>query len=248
MSMYDEFSRYYDYLTGDVDYKKRTNYLLSLFKKFDRKPSLLLDLACGTGGFSVELSKAGIDVIGVDISEGMLDCAKKNSEKAGQEILFLCQDATELELYGTVDGAVCCLDSLNHITDYKDFCRAISRVALFLEKERLFIFDLNTEYKQKEILGDNIFVMDEPPVYCVWSNVYSHDTKTTDVALDFFEENENGTYSRAFEEFSERCYDAKQVKKALENANLEILAVYEEMTESDPKKDTQRVVYVTRRI
>lgn len=248
MSMYDKFSRYYDYLTGDVDYKKRTKYLLSLFKKFDRKPSLLLDLACGTGGFSVELSKAGIDVIGVDISEGMLDCAKKNSEKAGQEILFLCQDVTELELYGTVDGAVCCLDSLNHITDYDDFCRAISRVALFLEKERLFIFDLNTEYKQKEILGDNIFVIDEPPVYCVWSNVYSHDTKTTDVALDFFEENENGTYSRAFEEFSERCYDAKQVEKALKNANLEILAVYEEMTESDPKKDTQRVVYVTRRI
>ncbi len=248
MSIYDEFSRYYDYLTGDVDYKKRTKYLLSLFKKFDKKPSLLLDLACGTGGFSVELSKAGIDVIGVDISEGMLDCAWKNSERAGQDILFLCQDATELELYGTVDGAVCCLDSLNHITDYKDFCRAISRVALFLEKERLFIFDLNTEYKQREILGDNTFVIDEPPVYCVWSNLYSPDTKTTDVALDFFEQNENGTYSRACEEFSERCYDAEQVKKALENANLEILAVYEEMTESDPKGDTQRVVYVTRRI
>ena len=72
MSIYDEFSRYYDYLTGDVDYKKRTKYLLSLFKRFDKKPSLLLDLACGTGGFSVQFSKAGIDVIGVDISEEML--------------------------------------------------------------------------------------------------------------------------------------------------------------------------------
>ena len=248
MSMYNVFSRYYDYLTGDVDYKKRTKYLLSLFKKFDRKPSLLLDLACGTGGFSVQFSKAGIDVIGVDISEGMLDCAKKNSEKAGQDILFLCQDATKLELYGTVDGAICCLDSLNHITDYKDFCRAISRVALFLEKERLFIFDLNTEYKQREILGNNIFVIDEPPVYCVWSNLYFPDTKTTDVDLDFFEQNENGAYIRTGEEFLERCYDAKQVEKALENANFEILAVYEEMTENSPKKDTQRVVYVTRRI
>lgn len=82
MSMYDAFSRYYDDLTGDVDYKKRTEYLLSLFEKYDKKPSLLLDLACGTGGFSVELSKSGIEVIGVDISEGMLDCAKKNCEKS----------------------------------------------------------------------------------------------------------------------------------------------------------------------
>ncbi len=248
MSMYNEFSRYYDFLTCDVDYKKRTKYLLSIFEKFDKKPSLLLDLACGTGGFSIQFSKAGVDVIGVDISEGMLVCAKKNSEKAGQDILFLCQDAAELELYGTVDGAVCCLDSLNHITDYDDFCRAISRVALFLEKERLFIFDLNTEYKQKEILGDNIFVIDEPPVYCVWSNFYSADTKTTDVELDFFEQNGNGTYSRVCEEFSERCYDAKEVEKALKNANFEILAIFEEMTENSPKEDTQRVVYVTRRI
>ena len=77
MSMYNEFSRYYDYLTGDVDYKKRTKYLLRLFEKFDRKPSLLLDLACGTGGFSVQFSKAGIDVIGVDISEGMLRDARR---------------------------------------------------------------------------------------------------------------------------------------------------------------------------
>jgi len=248
MNMYDAFSRYYDDLTGDVDYKKRTKYLLSLFKKYDKKPSLLLDLACGTGGFSVELAKAGIEVVGVDISEGMLDCAKKNCEKAGQDILFLCQDATELELYGTVDGAVCCLDSLNHITDYKDFCRAISRVALFLEKDRLFIFDLNTEYKQREILGDNIFVMDEPPLYCVWSNFYDAPSHTTDVVLDFFEQTDNGTYNRTCEEFSERVYSKEEILTALKNAGLELVASFEEMTENEPNATTQRIVYVTRRI
>lgn len=248
MSIYDAFSRYYDVLTGDVDYKERTAYLLRLFDKFDKKPTLMLDLACGTGGFSVEFSKAGIEVIGVDISSGMLDCAKKNCENAGQDILFLCQDATELELYGTVDGAVCCLDSLNHITDYGDLCRAISRVALFLEKDRLFIFDVNTQFKQREILGNNTFVIDEPPVYCVWSNFYNEDIKTTDVVLDFFEEDKQGKYLRSCEEFSERVYSEDEILSALKAAGLEMLACYEEMTESAPCANTQRVVYITRRI
>lgn len=248
MSMYDAFSLYYDALTGDVDYKSRTKYLLSLFERFDKKPTLALDLACGTGGFSVELSKAGIEVIGVDISAGMLDRAKKNAEEAEQDILFLCQDAAELELFGTVDGAVCCLDSLNHITDYNDFCRAISRVALFLEKGRLFIFDLNTEFKQREILGDNTFVIDEPPLYCVWSNFYNENIKTTDVVLDFFSEDGEGRYIRTAEEFSERVYSQSEITSALKRAGLELVAQFEEMTDNAPTDTTQRIVYITRRI
>ncbi len=248
MSMYNAFARYYDSLTGDVDYKSRTEYLLGLFEKFDKKPTLALDLACGTGGFSVELSRRGIEVIGVDISCEMLSVAGEKAKTFGQDILFLCQDAAELELYGTVDGAVCCLDSLNHITDYAQLCRAISRVALFLEKERLFIFDLNTEYKQKEILGNNTFVIDEPPVYCVWSNFYDEDTKTTDVMLDFFEEDGEEKYIRSCEEFSERVYSHGEITAALEKTGLELVACFEEMSENEPNDTTQRIVYVTRRI
>ena len=70
--MYDAFSRYYDDLTGDVDYKKRTAYLMKLFKKYGKAPKLLLDVACGTGGFSNEFARLGVEVIGTDISEEML--------------------------------------------------------------------------------------------------------------------------------------------------------------------------------
>ena len=247
MAGYNDFSKFYDVLTNDVNYSRRADYLLKLFEKYESRPTLLLDLACGTGGFSTEFAKRGIETIGVDVSPEMLSVAGDKAKCENLDILFLCQDATELELYGTVDGAVCCLDSLNHIIDYRDFKKAISRVSLFLEKGKLFIFDLNTEFKHKEILGNNTFVIENESVFCVWQNGYDNKRKQSDICLDFFVE-ENKTYNRYCEEFSERYYDCEQVKKALKSANLEVLAVYEEMTENKPKKDTQRVVYVTRRI
>ena len=247
MFEYADFSKFYDLLTEDVDYSARTDYLISLFDKFGSRPKLMLDLACGTGGFSLEFAKRGVEVIGVDMSPEMLSVAGEKAEKSNLDVLFLCQMAEELDLYGTVDGAVCCLDSLNHITDYRSFKKAISRVSLFLEKGKLFIFDLNTEFKQKEVLGNNTFVIDNPPVYCVWQNAYDSKNKLSQINLDFFAE-ENGSYSRFNEEIIERIYTPEQVEKALKNANLETLAVYEEMTTKKPGKKTQRLVYVTRRI
>ena len=137
--MYNDFAYNYDALMGDVDYDARTEYLCALFKKFDREPTLMLDLACGTGEFSNRFSRKNISVIGVDISYDMLSVAREKSADEGNDILYLCQDAAELDLYGTIDGAICCLDSLNHITDYQKFCAAVARVSLFLEKDNLSV-------------------------------------------------------------------------------------------------------------
>lgn len=246
--MYRDFACVYDLLTGDVDYKRRTEYMCDLFCKFDRKPTLLLDLACGTGGFSNEFAERGISVIGVDISPEMLSRARENSAERQNDILYLCQDAAELDLFGTVDGAVCCLDSLNHIIDYEKVCQVFAKVSLFLEKDRLFIFDVNTEYKHSEILGNNTFVIDEDDVYCVWSNEYEKESNITDITIDFFIPNEDGSYERGGEEFSERAYTYEELKNAAAAAGFEILAVYAELTEQAVGEETQRAVYVTRKV
>lgn len=246
--MYRDFASVYDLLTGDVDYKRRAEYMCDLFYKFDRKPTLLLDLACGTGGFSNEFAERGMSVIGVDISPEMLSRARENAAKRGNDILYLCQDAAELDLFGTVDGVVCCLDSLNHIIDYEKLCQVFEKVSLFLEKDRLFIFDVNTEYKHSQILGNNTFVIDEDDVYCVWSNEFEEETKITDITIDFFIPNEDGSYERSGEEFSERAYTFRELKNAASVAGLEILAVYAELTEESVGEETQRAVYVTRKV
>ena len=183
MSNYRNLSLVYDLFTDNVKYNRRTKYLLKLFKKFDKKPTLMLDLACGTGSFSFEFAKRGIDVIGVDMSEDMLSVAMSKNTK--NQVMFLNQKGEELELYGTVDGAICCLDSLNHITDYENFKTCISKVSLFLEPQRLFIFDVNTPYKHEFVLGNNTFTLKKKGISCVWTNEFTKDKNVVVSTLDF---------------------------------------------------------------
>ncbi len=243
--MYRNFASRYDILMKNADYEKRTEFICSLFSAYDRMPALLLDLACGTGEFSERFNRKGVSVIGVDISEDMLCIARDKSVKNGSDVLYLCQNATELDLYGTVDGAVCMLDSLNHITDRDDLKKAISRVSLFLEKDRLFIFDVNTAYKHNKVLADNSFVFEEEGFMCVWQNITENNV--TDMKLDFFTENEKGGYSRSTEYITERAYTESEIKSVLDAANLEILAVLDDMTGTPATDKTERAVYVTRK-
>ena len=245
--MYNSFAKYYDTLMRDVDYGERTDYICSLFDKFSNKPERLLDLACGTGAFSVEFAKRDIDVIGVDISEEMLSVAQEKTLKANLNVFYVCQPAQSLCLAGEVDGAVCLLDSLNHITDYNDFCEVFVKVSSFLKKGGLFIFDMNTEYKHEHILADNTFVIEEDDVFCVWQNFYEPQNKTTDIVLDFFENRGDGSYIRNSEDFCERAYSDGQIATALKKAGLTLRAVFGDMSFKEPLKTEQRKVFIAKK-
>ena len=246
MSGYCDFAYFYDRLMSDVNYSLRTEYLLKLFESFGKKPTLLLDLACGTGGFSNEMAKRGIEVIGADMSEDMLSVARENSAELGLNVLYLCQKAEELDLYGTVDAAICCMDSINHITTTWTVINAFRRIALFLEPNCLFIFDINTEFKHKYVLGDNTFVIEDEEIYCVWQNEFSPESLTTKISLDFFVE-DDGRYDRFSEEFCERAYKIEELEKMLSLAGFRVEAVYDDMTENPLKEDSQRAIIVARK-
>ncbi len=243
MSGYIDFSRFYDSFMEDVDYKRRSEYILEIFEKFSSKPKLLLDVGCGTGNFINEFHKIGIDCIGVDPSEEMLSIAREKCP----DLLFLNQSAEELDLYGTVDGAISVMDSLNHITDSDAFSNAISKVSLFLESGSLFIFDVNTEYKHKCILADNSFVLEDDNALCVWRN-YTDDSLLTEISLDFFVEDENGKYNRFCDDFSERAYSDEYIKKELYKAKFELIAIYDDLSFNEPENGSQRVFYVARKV
>lgn len=247
MSSYTDFAYIYDTLMADAQYGERTEYILSLFDKFGQKPTLLLDLACGTGEFSLRLAQKGIEVIGVDMSEDMLSIAREKAFDSETDILFLCQRAEELDLYGTVDGAVCCMDSINHITDLKNLEEAIKKVALFLEKGCLFIFDVNTPYKHESVLGDNTFVFEEENIYCVWQNSYDRETAVTDISLDFFVE-EDGLYERFCENFSERVYSIDTLTNLLEKSGFNVKAVLGDMSNNAPETLEERIFFVAEKI
>ena len=246
--MYSQFAKVYDLLMNDVGYGERADYICTLFERYDRMPTLLLDLACGTGEFSNKFADRGVSVIGVDMSPEMLSVAMEKTKEQGNDVLYLCQNAAELDLYGTVDGAVCCLDSINHITDYKDVCDAFKKVSLFLEEDRLFVFDVNSVYKHKTVLADNTFVIEEDGIYCVWVNCFDEDTNITSINLDFFTEEEDGRYIRSSEYIEERAYTKEEIVTALIGAGFKVEACFDDMTEELPKAETERIVYVARKV
>ena len=116
-----------------------------------------------------------------------------------------------------------------------------------MEKDRLFIFDVNSEYKHKNVLSGNVFVGEKDDVFYTWRNSVCDSNGVVDIRLDFFENNGHGGYVRTFEEFSERAYSHEQLQKMLGNAGLEVVAVLGDMSFENPTETEERIIYVTRK-
>lgn len=247
MAGYGDFSYYYDMLTENVDYERRCDYICSLLAENGIGKGILLDLACGTGTLSVLLSQRGFDVIGTDASEDMLTKAQEKKYESAPDAIFLCQKMEDLDLFGTINAAVCTLDSINHVTDESKVKEVFRRVSLFMEDSGIFIFDVNTPYKHSHILADNTFVYDMDEVYCVWQN--STDEKLlTKVSLDIFEyDEESDSYIRYFEEFAERGYALDLLKSFAEEFKFEVIGIYDELTQEPLKETSQRAVFVLKK-
>lgn len=248
MSGYGNFAHYYDILTGNISYKDRAAYFDMLIKKHGGKKDLLLDLACGTGSLSEEMCRLGYDVIAVDGSEEMLNEALDKKFDSGLNIQYLCQDMTKLDMFGTIDVTICALDSLNHLPDLDAIKQTINRVSLFCEPGGLFIFDVNTPYKHKNVLGNNTFIYDMEDVYCVWQNTYTEEDNRVEMWLDFFEKQENGSYERYDESFYEIAFDDAVIEKIVAGSGMEIVGKYDYDTTEPPKADSEKIVYVAHKI
>lgn len=246
---YGVFSDFYDALTDNVEYAVLSKTICSLLARHGLNRGLLLDLGCGTGTLSVLLAQAGYEVIGADISPDMLSVAQEKAFAAGQDILFLCQDMTRLDLYGTLDAAVCTLDALNHLPSRAAVEEALRRVALFLNPGGVFIFDTNTLYKHREVLGNNTFVYDTDEVYCVWQNELRADGRTVDITLDFFApaSDDAPIYERASEAFSECAYSDAEWDEMLKTAGFTVLGKFDGYSENPLTDKSERAVYAVRK-
>lgn len=247
MSRYSVFARYYDSLTANIDYKKRAEYFNDIIGRFKKTSgNILLDLACGTGSISEEMAKLGYDVIGVDNSDEMLGIALDKKFESGLDIQYLCQDMRTLDMFGSFDIAICALDSINHLGRLSDVEKVFRNVAFFSEPGGIFIFDINSLYKHRQILASNTFTYETENVYCIWENTLVPETDEVKMNLEFFELEENGMYSRSSDSFSEKAYSENDIEKILNDSGFEILGKYGDDTFLPPAPDSQRIVYAAR--
>lgn len=242
--IYDLLAPFYDAINADIDYKKWADFFEKIFnKECNTRPDLVLDLGCGTGRMTLELSKRGYDMTGIDYSPEMLDIARNEAEKTGQNILWLCQDMREFELYGTVDAAVCCLDCINHLESIEDLEKCFKLVHNYLIPDGIFIFDVNGKYKFENIYADNTYAMEEEGGMCVWENYYDTESKICDFYITLFEECDDGRYERYDETQSERMFTLEELKKALEKCKMEFVNAYGDL-DFEPGSDENERIYI----
>lgn len=244
---YEALASFYDGLNPDVDYGKWSGFIDGIIKKYGQiDTKIVLDLACGTGSMSVELAKKGYEMIGVDLSAEMLMEAQQKAFEQGQSILFLNQDMCDIDLYGTVDACVCCLDSLNYLTDITKVRKCLSLVNNFMNDGGLFVFDVNTPYKFKNIYGNNAYILENENVLCAWQNTFDEDTGVCNFDLSFFVEGQDGLYERFDESQTERMYTDEELRKVLSECSFEVVGVYSDYEYTEQKESDERWYYVCR--
>ena len=247
MEAYSGFAKVYDLFMDNIPYEEWTDYVKELLAEEGIKDGILLDLGCGTGSVTELLAKAGFDMIGIDNSEEMLDIAMEKRYESGLDILYLLQDMREFELYGTVRGVVSICDSMNYILDDEDLLDVFKLVHNYLDNDGIFIFDMNTMYKYREILSDNTFAEDREESSFIWENFYDEEAEINQYDLSLFVQEEDGRYRKYEETHLQRAYEQKTVEELIKESGLELLHVYDAFTRELPAADSQRIYYVCRR-
>lgn len=238
----------YDAINSDIDYRTWADFIENAVKKYGpNDPQLWLDLGCGTGKMTLELAGRGRDMIGVDYSPEMLDVARDEAEKKGlEDILWLCQDMRGFELYGTVDVAVSCLDSINHLCDPEDLDKCLSLVHNYLSPDGLFIFDINGKAKFENIYADRTYVMEEQGSVCIWENSYDLKRRICDFYITLFEQNADGSYERYDERQRERMYTIRSMRSHLKKNSMEFIGAFEDFDFNEATDSSERIYIVAK--
>lgn len=246
MEAYTGFAEVYDTFMDNIPYEEWTEYIKGLLTEYGVDNGLVLDLGCGTGSITELMAKEGYDMIGIDNSEEMLSIAMEKREKSGYNILYLCQDMREFELYGTVRAIISICDSVNYIMEEDELLEVFKLVNNYLDPGGIFIFDLNTLYKYSNIMGDTVIAENRDNCSFIWENYYYEAERINEYDLSIFIKEKDNLYRKYEETHLQRAYELTVIQKLLERAGLEFVSAYDAFTNKPPKAESERIYIVAR--
>lgn len=232
MSAYESLAPFYDDLTRDVSYEDFADWYAGWLREHERPVKTVLDLACGTGGLTLPLAQLGFEMIAVDGSPDMLAILM---EKAGElpditPPLLLCQQLPALDLFGTVDACVCCLDGMNYIPS-GDLPELLRRLHLFLEADGLLAFDFHSPARM-EALDGQIFVDETEEVLCLWRAAFDREARRLVYGMDIFQR-EGACWYREQEEHVEYAHEPEALCECLAQAGFVDVRIHTDGPQSE---------------
>ena len=259
MDAYQDFAYVYDELMDATPYEEWCGRIHKLIQEYgvskpkrdaedllDSERNLVVDLGCGTGTLTELLYKLGYDMIGIDNSSEMLNVAMEKRGETGSEILYLLQDMRELELYSTVGTVVSVCDSVNYILEEEELLETFSLVNNYLYPGGIFIFDFNTEYKYREVIGDTTIAENREDCSFIWENYYDPETSVNEYDLTIFVQEEEEIFRRFTETHYQKGYTPEQMVKLIEQAGMKLMEMKDADTGEAVTKESQRVYIVAK--
>ena len=246
MEAYTSFASVYDTFMDNIPYEEWAEYLSGLLAEYEVTDGIVLDLGCGTGTLTELMAARGFDMIGVDYSEEMLEIAMEKRAESRRDILYLLQDMREFELYGTVRAVISICDSLNYITEEEELEEVFRLVNNYLDPEGVFIFDFNTVYKYREILGDQTIAESREDCSFIWDNYYYEEEQINEYELSLFLQEEGNLYRKYVETHYQKGYELETIKSLLEKSGMKFVNAYDAFTRNPPTKESERVYVIAR--
>ena len=256
MEAYTSFAAVYDTFMDNVPYEEWGEYIHGMLCKYGVEDGIVLDLGCGTGTMTEILAGYGYDMIGVDNSEDMLELAMEKRIESGHDILYLLQDMREFELYGTVRAVVSVCDSVNYVTEPGELEEVFRLVNNYLDPRGVFLFDFNTDYKYREIMGDCTIAEDRGECSFIWDNYYYENEQINEYDLTLFiqekkpDETQSDQIPQLYRKYKEthyqRGYTLKEMQVLLEKAGLVFEAAYDADSKEEPSDTSERICVIAR--
>ena len=249
MSIYQSFAQVYDIFMEDIPYDNWVEYIKNIWKKFNLIPKSIVELGCGTGNITNRLALEGYTVLGIDLSLEMLSIASQKAQSLNlKNITYINQDMRNLELLNKSDCILSICDSINYITEESELLDIFKLVFSNLNKNGLFIFDINTTHKFKNILADKNFCETREEIAYTWENYFDKDKMINEFYTNFFiKDKKTNLYHRFEEVHYEKAYEKDFIISTIEKSGLKFLDVYNENTFESPTDTSERIFFVSRK-
>ena len=246
MEMYEDFALVYDRFMDETPYEEWCQFVVGRLKQDQITDGILLDLGCGTGSMTELLAKQGYDMIGVDLSDSMLDIAMEKRAQSGHNILYLQQDMREFELYGTVRAVICLCDSLNYLLEENDLLTTFKLVNNYLDPNGLFIFDFNTVYKYETVIGDSTIAENRVDCSFIWENYYTAEDQINEYDLTIFVKQQKDLFRKFTETHLQRGYTLETMKRLVEQSGLIFVEALDADTHGSVTETSERIYVIAR--
>jgi len=204
-----------------------------------REGEKVLDLCCGCGRHAVELKVQGYDVVGLDLSEELLDLACTRASECGVDVKFIRCDMREIPYEDHFDLIVNFFTSFGYFADDADNKKVLSSIAKALKAGGKFLID----YMNPDHVVRNLVKRDEREIskgiYVVQERWIDASPRRINKKITLIRGGKESTYRE-----SVRMYSHREMKDMLMMAGLRLTETYGDFASSEYSQDSPRMILI----